>query len=434
MQQQQDQVGGVGAWRQPTRTLRQPTRASRRSERPASDRAPAPAARATHAAARRPAQERINRNVNELSAKLLEGCKLLSESCPDTNVPLVLTKDGRMFSVGSSRYYRREGGRLVPAAEPLPPAEQAHPQTWMRDDGQPSLDMAYPPYAPPAEHYADDVSPRGLSERVASKLLDGWQLLAESCPETNVPLVHSRDGLVLSVGTGKSFVRDASGALRELPAAHGLGRSQHHRGPLPPRPTPARPGSQAACAADTFAMSAGPTPAAPNSLPRAAAGCCAAAHGGGLNGDAMAPGNAPGSAQHTYTLETTLVRRPPLGKRRPPASGARRGGSRGVSPAPCTCRYLPVATPRRTPCTTSSTRSRRSSRGRRTWRRRGSWSRQSRRRPTPSARCTRCTRAERSPRVAGAPGPAQRWAPRVDKAIAQRRQRQQAQSAAESRS
>ena len=66
-------------------------------------------------------QERINRNVNELSQKLLEGCKLLcacapaagvhhcgltnlavprarrSDSCPETNVPLVSTKDGRMY-------------------------------------------------------------------------------------------------------------------------------------------------------------------------------------------------------------------------------------------------------------------------------------------------------------------------------------------------
>ena len=44
-------------------------------------------------------QERINRNVNELSQKLLEGCKLLSDSCPETNVPLVSTKDGARASV-----------------------------------------------------------------------------------------------------------------------------------------------------------------------------------------------------------------------------------------------------------------------------------------------------------------------------------------------
>ena len=38
----------------------------------------------------------VDRNVSELSQKLLEGCKLLSESCPETNVPLVSTLDGRM--------------------------------------------------------------------------------------------------------------------------------------------------------------------------------------------------------------------------------------------------------------------------------------------------------------------------------------------------
>ena len=46
-------------------------------------------------------QERINANVNSLSQRLLEGCKLLSESCPETNVPLVSTQDGRMYSVGN---------------------------------------------------------------------------------------------------------------------------------------------------------------------------------------------------------------------------------------------------------------------------------------------------------------------------------------------
>jgi MinD superfamily P-loop ATPase len=62
-------------------------------------------------------QERINKNVNELSQKLLEGCKLLSDSCPETNVPLVSTKDGRMYSVRSSA----EGSRvMLPSTRTLP--------------------------------------------------------------------------------------------------------------------------------------------------------------------------------------------------------------------------------------------------------------------------------------------------------------------------
>ena len=67
----------------------------------------------------------VDRNVSELSQKLLEGCKLLHESCPETNVPLVATKDGRMYSVGNGCYYVHEGGALVKsgkeAASPLRP-------------------------------------------------------------------------------------------------------------------------------------------------------------------------------------------------------------------------------------------------------------------------------------------------------------------------
>ena len=54
----------------------------------------------------------VDRNVSELSQKLLEGCKLLHESCPETNVPLVATKDGRMYSVGNGCYYVHEGGAV----------------------------------------------------------------------------------------------------------------------------------------------------------------------------------------------------------------------------------------------------------------------------------------------------------------------------------
>ncbi|KAG8460752.1 hypothetical protein KFE25_010807 [Diacronema lutheri] len=181
-------------------------------------------------------QDRINRNVNELSAKLLEGCKLLSESCPETNVPLVLTKDGRMFSVGNNAYYRRDGGKLVVDNEP---PQQLQPHA--------TYDSAYAPAggtsvaargvapstsalcgAPPAEQPAE-ASAANLSQRVAAKLLDGWQLLAESCPETNVPLVHSRDGQILSVGTGKYYARESTGALRELPRGQSFAGTQQQQ-------------------------------------------------------------------------------------------------------------------------------------------------------------------------------------------------------------
>lgn len=142
-------------------------------------------------------QDKINRNVNALSTKLLEGCKLLSESCPETNVPLVLTKDGRMFSVGNETYYRKENGKLVP------------------DGGSSSVVATSAAGAPQPRPAADDQT---LSAHVAQKLLEGWTLLPDTCPETNVPLVQSKDGQILSVGTGKHHRREPSGALREVAA------------------------------------------------------------------------------------------------------------------------------------------------------------------------------------------------------------------------
>ena len=52
------------------------------------------------------------------------------------------------------------------------------------------------PVAPAAE-----TDSQSLSERVAQKLLEGYTLLSDSCPHTNVPLVQSTAGQILSVGT-----------------------------------------------------------------------------------------------------------------------------------------------------------------------------------------------------------------------------------------
>lgn len=325
------------------------------------------------------AQERINRNVNELSAKLLEGCKLLSESCPETNVPLVLTKDGRMFSVGNNQYYKRDGGKLSVDHEAPQPQQMPSQAVPMHGGG-------YAPYEPAQAHYAStpaaqrtahtpgvaafygappaekpaEASSSNLPQRVAAKLLEGWQLLAESCPQTNVPLVHSRDGQILSVGTGKYYVREATGALRELPSSggplHANGAPSpypasvqpyavpHARAALCSHSPPSRLGSQAGAAAVAMAdapalpsLSAAPSllsspyaPAATYQPPRTAASYGAAAslaqtHSGGLDSDALRVGKAP--AHHAQTLSTTLVRAP-CSPARPSTSHA----SPGLSP------------------------------------------------------------------------------------------------------
>jgi uncharacterized Zn finger protein (UPF0148 family) len=179
-------------------------------------------------------QDRIN-NVSELSQKLLEGCKLLSESCPETNVPLVLTLDGRTFSVGNNAYYEKdEAGRLqrVDYAPPAPAAPSA-PTGSGRRVSSPSLAVT------------SDSSGGSLSAKVAERLLEGYTLLNESCPATNVPLIESPDGRILSVGTGTWYQRRGDSIVPVQARAH----------PLPA--TPAGGGSPASsAAASLYASSA----------------------------------------------------------------------------------------------------------------------------------------------------------------------------------
>jgi uncharacterized Zn finger protein (UPF0148 family) len=149
-------------------------------------------------------QDRINRNVNELSQKLLEGCKLLSDSCPETNVPLVSTKDGRMYSVGNGSYYIRDsGGELRKVGAEQPAAAEPSFLSSAAAGGSPgpvgSPRSSAPALASPSP--AAEAEAQSLSARVAQKLLEGYTLLSDSCPHTNVPLVQSTAGQILSVGT-----------------------------------------------------------------------------------------------------------------------------------------------------------------------------------------------------------------------------------------
>ena len=149
-------------------------------------------------------QERINRNVNELSQKLLEGCKLLSDSCPETNVPLVSTKDGRMYSVGNGSYYVRDSaGELRKVGAEQPAAAEPSLLSSAAAGGSPgpagSPRSSAPALASPSP--AAEAEAQSLSARVAQKLLEGYTLLSDSCPHTNVPLVQSTAGQILSVGT-----------------------------------------------------------------------------------------------------------------------------------------------------------------------------------------------------------------------------------------
>lgn len=147
-------------------------------------------------------QERINKNVNELSQKLLEGCKLLSESCPETNVPLVSTTDGRMYSVGNGCYYAvdRNTGTLVKVdskAAPRSPMSVPHSPVTLTPSSAIHNDSSFSALrGASGSRIISEESAQTLSARVAQKLLDGFTLLSESCPTTNVPLVQNAAGQV----------------------------------------------------------------------------------------------------------------------------------------------------------------------------------------------------------------------------------------------
>jgi uncharacterized Zn finger protein (UPF0148 family) len=253
----------------------------------------------------------VDRNVSELSQKLLEGCKLLHESCPETNVPLVATKDGRMYSVGNGCYYVHEGGALVKsgkeAASPLRPiATPIAP---------PTATAPTPAAAPPPA--ADDSA--SLSAMVAQKLLEGFTLLSDSCPTTNVPLVQNKQGQIFSVGTGRYYERRGDGKLAELgvaaaasPAPSSVPSSELLRAmndaappagsPLAPPYSPPPPAAASAAVADALAAAAAPPPSYSGTVswPPASPLAAAAAAAG------YAPPAAPAAAPPAGLVDATV--------------------------------------------------------------------------------------------------------------------------------
>ena len=253
----------------------------------------------------------VDRNVSELSQKLLEGCKLLHESCPETNVPLVATKDGRMYSVGNGCYYVHEGGALVKsgkeAASPLRPiATPIAP---------PTATAPTPAAAPPPA--ADDSA--SLSAMVAQKLLEGFTLLSDSCPTTNVPLVQNKQGQIFSVGTGRYYERRGDGKLAELgvaaaasPAPSSVPSSELLRAmndaappagsPLAPPYSPPPPPAASAAVADALAAAAAPPPSYSGTVswPPASPLAAAAAAAG------YAPPPAPAAAPPAGLVDATV--------------------------------------------------------------------------------------------------------------------------------
>eukprot|EP00966_Prymnesium_polylepis_P294994 6812620-Prymnesium_polylepis.1 len=110
-----------------------------------------------------------------------------------------------MYSVGNGCYYTRERGALVKVASADERA--AAPSSVPPSPMPPTPSSAAPPSGG-GSHFSSGVDDaQSLSALVAQKLLDGFTLLSESCPATNVPLVQNAAGQIFSVGTNKWYMR-----------------------------------------------------------------------------------------------------------------------------------------------------------------------------------------------------------------------------------
>jgi len=185
-----------------------------------------------------------NKNVNELSKKLLDGWVLISDSCPNSScsVPLVKSKTGEIYCIGCERHYElgdSPGRPHSPMADhgandfELSPEKEMHPPRTYSTSSSPYNQRAAP-FAPPPlpphsphspqmhmaasqsrspmhmEQYHEPSPDAGAqpltthysnSAEIAQKLLQGWVLMSDYCtePGCNLPLVKNQEGMLQCV-------------------------------------------------------------------------------------------------------------------------------------------------------------------------------------------------------------------------------------------
>eukprot|EP00656_Telonema_subtile_P030560 TRINITY_DN3353_c0_g1_i4.p1 TRINITY_DN3353_c0_g1~~TRINITY_DN3353_c0_g1_i4.p1 ORF type:complete len:301 (-),score=62.45 TRINITY_DN3353_c0_g1_i4:80-982(-) len=188
----------------------------------------------------RPGSPGGNKNVNELSKKLLEGWVLISDSCPNAacSVPLVKSKSGEIYCIGCEKLYNLQspGGlaspdpeqsfELSPIGAPSPVQHYGNsvpfsssmfapppvPESPVRASPVSALSPSPQP-TPPATHYNN-------SAEIAQKLLQGWVLLNDYCsePGCNLPLVKNQEGMLQCVACKRITHPTEQAAVPELPA------------------------------------------------------------------------------------------------------------------------------------------------------------------------------------------------------------------------
>merc|ERR1712188_257283 len=102
-------------------------------------------------------------------------------------------------------------GAASPAPVSRPPAPQ---HTSMPMAASYASPMRTEAAAPPTPASVD----KRLSAEITEKLLQGWTLSSQHCPETGVPLLRTPKGELYSVRTGRTYLPEAL-AASPLPGA-----------------------------------------------------------------------------------------------------------------------------------------------------------------------------------------------------------------------
>jgi uncharacterized Zn finger protein (UPF0148 family) len=132
-------------------------------------------------ATRNPSLDETEEHARKVGELLLKGWKMLGTTCPVTgSVPLMQNKEGRKYSVAIGKfmdelYEEEEEDEEVEEAKTEAPKPLPSRTTTTKSD--------------------DDAS-----TEIGKLLMQGWTMLGESCPITDVPLMQNRSGRKYSVG------------------------------------------------------------------------------------------------------------------------------------------------------------------------------------------------------------------------------------------
>eukprot|EP00164_Ancoracysta_twista_P012921 GFYU01020440.1.p1 GENE.GFYU01020440.1~~GFYU01020440.1.p1 ORF type:complete len:333 (+),score=94.56 GFYU01020440.1:158-1156(+) len=161
-----------------------------------------------------PSKDKVNKNVNQLSKKLLEGWTLLSDSCPNTtcNVPLIMNKAKEIYCINCDKYCERDGDSMKYSLNQPTTGQTPAPAQAPAPVATAPASVVAPPAVSSSPKKQNDSGSRSDSSSalIAQKLLQGWTLLNDYCPnpDCSVPLVRNKEGQMSCVSCGNRVIKE----------------------------------------------------------------------------------------------------------------------------------------------------------------------------------------------------------------------------------